>query len=1596
MKKTLALMIAVFLLSALSAQNVVNSTLTLDINHVTALRAACNGASNDGYMPLWSNEIREGDESGQFPFAPTVTWPHEGMNTHSTYRNHAFSGILMADSLAAAANRLLVYQFMFDPMADQYLQVWHDTEDDIWDEYYEHGGGQYLQYAVTLYHSYLLTDYTMMVDCLWDMPASEATLHGSQQAFREDLFRNLTVLTEFVYRVLQDTPPNSSSTLGGASNAENALGISIDYRAHNLQTYTANGRLRLGGALGYAGCILEQMRQELYPTDPAYLFTQDYIARADSDLFSVLIADGTPAEANGFLEYNIQNSGVYQEGHGYTNYVLNAINPYFTARKRLDGVDYFNDPMIIDLYRETLKLVTPVFSQYSGDTSYFHPDVNTGEVVYIQGFPELINFYYQSPTALSEMQNDIAFYIDGIISIRTNPAYYANPFFCYNPDRELILDSATVPQYLNHGSWSNQEFTVMQQRSNSLMEARDRLSLAINHENSYTNYGHEDSDQSSFILFFKGRPILIDPGYRPTNHNYWYGKAWLASPYAHNLILANPSHGQGSNQNEENTIESLALDNYVDDRTNDDRWRGEVDTGNGFLLHLPHLEPVGLSADWPSLLDGTYSAETKNPAFKTDEYYRDNIEHVLVQCVYDHPQGTAGYPSDNVSDILTVNRNFYLLNKDSDAPCVAIFDYMESSNHSVANVLANQLHFSTTTVDLATHVMDDDLTYSTANGTFLYEDCGFANTVYGNGDIHYLHGAMGSVEDALLEGTANLPQGLFIASHSNTNPLDSTPLQEHRMLRLTTGDEPGDVSFLTVLLPSQSDTDPITQVIQNSNGSEQRYYGVNYQQAVNHSIYISIARPDENNDYPDLTFTDTAVRFSTDADLSIVDLVDHDEVNYFTLRNASHFEIQDPQVNPPLFADYLVLEAEDIIQDITISYGNDSLDVMIFIPDEDHPQFKVARQGVEAAYVRIRKRTATSYSDGTLDIVIGDPVDSFAYDNEYFYINYEWDDLPHTDDLVLCKGTYPVFDLTHNLCVDGNVTFEATEVNSLQIRPGCTLTVQPGSYLHFDEEVQLSVGGQLIASSEDELITFSRAVAVLGFWDGINLKPEASAVIEGCNIQYADLAISTHGILEFSNNEITQCNNGIRTLNGEFAIADNYIHNAEGQAGYSAGIGIEIAGGELIEDQFGGEFDGISGNEICGFDVGIQCQQSCIQLIYNNVYGNTVSGIRLQQNSSPRIQYCYVGENRYSTEMDAPEIFLISGSFPELNRYNDIIFALAEDCWSIYNVNEEYEDMKYLENNWWGEDVSEDDVQDSFYPNGWEPIIIPMSEESNTGFEPPSGGTFPDRSYFNGYALEEDGDLTSASVAYMQAISETPDSLEALWSLNRLLHCVGDTIGVNLYTLQAYYGTIAADTLAYPSLHEAAQLNYIYCNRMAEQYQIAIDDYLVLLDEAETLIDTLMTQLDIINTYEQSNGGGGGGRAAVSVVNSPYITITSLAEAEKLRRDIYAQLKELSSASRVFAPVYTTPQVRQNYPNPFNPETTIRFTLPRDVHVELAVYNIRGQRVRTLANEDMIRGYHAVKWDGRDSNGSSVASGVYFYRLSTGSWSTVKKMLLLK
>lgn len=86
----------------------------------------------------------------------------------------------------------------------------------------------------------------------------------------------------------------------------------------------------------------------------------------------------------------------------------------------------------------------------------------------------------------------------------------------------------------------------------------------------------------------------------------------------------------------------------------------------------------------------------------------------------------------------------------------------------------------------------------------------------------------------------------------------------------------------------------------------------------------------------------------------------------------------------------------------------------------------------------------------------------------------------------------------------------------------------------------------------------------------------------------------------------------------------------------------------------------------------------------------------------------------------------------------------------------------------------------------------------------------------------------------------------------------------------------------------------------------------------------------------------------------------------------------------------------QNYPNPFNPTTTIEYQLPKAGYVEIKVFNLSGQLIRTVESTHQTQGIHAVLWDAKNNNAQHVASGFYIYQVTFENAVLTKKMLFIK
>ena len=121
------------------------------------------------------------------------------------------------------------------------------------------------------------------------------------------------------------------------------------------------------------------------------------------------------------------------------------------------------------------------------------------------------------------------------------------------------------------------------------------------------------------------------------------------------------------------------------------------------------------------------------------------------------------------------------------------------------------------------------------------------------------------------------------------------------------------------------------------------------------------------------------------------------------------------------------------------------------------------------------------------------------------------------------------------------------------------------------------------------------------------------------------------------------------------------------------------------------------------------------------------------------------------------------------------------------------------------------------------------------------------------------------------------------------------------------------------------------------------------------------------------------GHVSVPAVNGPLtfsIDVSSLSIDDEVIPDVFA--------------------LHQNFPNPFNPVTNIRFDVPEQSFVKMEIFNILGQRVKTLANQEMNAGFHSIQWNGTNDHGKPLSSGMYIYTINAGKFHAVKKLVFMK
>ena len=158
---------------------------------------------------------------------------------------------------------------------------------------------------------------------------------------------------------------------------------------------------------------------------------------------------------------------------------------------------------------------------------------------------------------------------------------------------------------------------------------------------------------------------------------------------------------------------------------------------------------------------------------------------------------------------------------------------------------------------------------------------------------------------------------------------------------------------------------------------------------------------------------------------------------------------------------------------------------------------------------------------------------------------------------------------------------------------------------------------------------------------------------------------------------------------------------------------------------------------------------------------------------------------------------------------------------------------------------------------------------------------------------------------------------------------------------------------------------------------------------------TLVQELDagtlaLASAWSKSGGGG------LELTFEAFDGLPRFVVDRAALRHSDGQLRPLAQLPRRLAVVPDGFALEGNYPNPFNPTTTISYQLPRAAAVELAVFDLLGQRVKTLVDTKQGAGFYQVVWNGRDSAGHPVGSGVYLYRMRAPAFEATGKLVLAR
>lgn len=334
---------------------------------------------------------------------------------------------------------------------------------------------------------------------------------------------------------------------------------------------------------------------------------------------------------------------------------------------------------------------------------------------------------------------------------------------------------------------------------------------------------------------------------------------------------------------------------------------------------------------------------------------------------------------------------------------------------------------------------------------------------------------------------------------------------------------------------------------------------------------------------------------------------------------------------------------------LTATYSGSSLDIVFHGTTLSYPRFKVYRSGADPEQFTGIFRTQIDPQipepipypdDPNFRYVSTNIIQSYAYDDQYFYVNYSWDDLLAAglinDELVMVKGAIPEVTLNTDLNIQGTVIISGT----VTIHNGASMDIYPNSSLTISENVGINNHGTLtINGGTSRSINVSNADQL---WSGITTYSEGILTCNNAIVEGARTGINIRGYSSISNCEIMNCYTGI-------AIETVTTFTIEWNSIYQNTYGLVISNSQATINS-----GVVAHNEVSQNIGGVLLYNSNTNLFSNSILHNANSGIHLIRESDPIIKYCNISSTE-ANGLSRPEITLESDSYPVIDdAKNDI------------------------------------------------------------------------------------------------------------------------------------------------------------------------------------------------------------------------------------------------------------------------------------------------------------------------------------------------------